>query len=469
MNIKAPAYTYDDDILSLEDLHDLQDYAHYNKHIYFSKLTHPWFKPMAKDYLCYLKNQQRSIGTLLSYMKQLVHLDAFLQLKKFPNMRTFNHNDTLSYIHYLNTLRPNAYFITRHISNLSCFTQWGAWFYPNDFPSQPIIEPSDRPKIVRREPRYYTKEDIKKIKSVLPYTDKITARITLVMIHTGARFGDIARTPLNIAGRSCLTQTPDGQYIFEIYMSKTKRYNRIPVQQSVAQLIQAQINSTIKKYGNDCKCLFATSKTKGYYYDRYTYKMRNLVKKYNLTSDDGKPLQINTRLFRSTLATNLINNEVSPDVVRSVLGHKTVYTQMHYATIHGATMLKYLAPLTNQDNELIKNIGNITESMCHIPDDFTDFIPLPNGSCTHAGDCPHQNACYTCSFYVPQKKFLPTYKLQLEQAELAIAEAQKYNHTAFLEKNKALRNSLITLIKTLEDFDETGQHDKLSEEPFRNT
>ena len=444
-----PLAYLNDDIWNLEEF-NFYNNSSYTKNITFQRITHPWVKPMAKEYILLLMQKKYSISNILCKISNFEHLSTFMEINNIPNMHSFTHKNTLEYITFVNMLHPSAYFVKRHLTGLSNFTQWGAWTHPLQFPVQPVVRSTDIPKTVRKEPTYYTENEIKKIKSILPYADKMTARITLIMIHHGLRYADISKTPIRVGEQSCLTETAEGQFVFEYYMSKTRKFNRIPVSKTIAKVIQAQINSTQRKFGKECNILFATGLKRGYLYGNYIIKINDLAKKYHLTYDDGRPLRIGTKLFRSTYATKLINTGVSPDTVRAVLGHKSITTQIHYATIHGETMISLLAPLTKQDNDLIANIGKVTPVMCHVPDDYTDFVPLPNGACSCAGECKHQNACYTCNFYRPQKEFLSTYKLQMEQAEMAIEEARKYNHTVFMEKNIALRDTLKTIIDKLE-------------------
>lgn len=442
---------------SLKDLPIPTSHNNHNRqHISFARISHPWLNRMAKEHIKFLIQQKHSISSIIFKINNLGHLSTFMDGQKLTSLHDFTHKNTLDYVAFLNTLHPTTAFVQKHLSNLRVFCSWGAWMYPEEFPSQPITRPSDVPKGVRKEPDYYTDAEIAQIKEAIKHTDKMTARIILIMMHCGLRFADIAYTPLMVNEHSCLTKSND-DYVFEYFMPKVKRYNRIPVPDPIVKLIQAQIDDTTKRFGADCKYLFATGKDNYYSYEKYHNATHKLAKKFNL-QHDGKPMRIiSTKLFRTTYATNLLNSNVQPDTVRAMLGHKTIYTQMHYATVHGDTMISLLSPLTKQDDTLIAHIGKITPAMCNIPDDYSDFIPLPNGSCKCAGDCPHQNACYTCNFYVPQKRFLPTYKLQLEQAELAIKEAKKYKHTAFVQKNASLRDALKQIIATLEDeHHETG-------------
>ena len=270
---------FNDDKWYLDDLTIPTDYSKYSyaKSITFERINNPWLKHMVKEYIISQIYRNVSISSILSKTRSFTYLDTFMEIEKFHNMQNFTHQDTLAYIRFLNSVRPSTPFLKRHISILSVFTQWGMWKYPEQFPKLPVTRISDLPKSVRKEPEYYTENEMVKIKSVLPFTDKMTARMTLIMMYHGLRFSDISRTPITIGEQSCLTETSDHQYIFEYYMSKTKRYNRIPVSKTIAEIIKIQIESTRRKYGEDCNILFATDKYKGYIYANYSSKMKNLA------------------------------------------------------------------------------------------------------------------------------------------------------------------------------------------------
>ena len=448
--LSAPYNSIQDDIWEYDKLPLPKDFEHpYRKTLSFWRIKHPWLKSMAKEYILYKITNGFALGTIMNSVNCIEVFSAFLKKCNYHNLHEMTHGDIKQYIAFLNRKKRSSSFIRKNLSILGTFIQWGAWTHPELFPTGPVIHTEDFPKEIRREPRYYSENEIAQIKSVLPHANKVFARITLVMLHCGLRFSDVARLTITVADHSCLTET-NGYPVLEYYMPKVKRYNRIPIPGIIAKIIQVQINETQRKFGKNCPYVFAKSANEQYQTLLYRIHMNRLFKNHRLKTDDGQQLKIHTRMFRKTYATNLLNCGVAPETVRAMLGHKNINTQRHYATIHGDTMLSLLAPLTHQDNELIAKIGKITTGMCYVPDDYSDFIPLPNGACLCAGDCSHQNACYTCSFYHPQKEFLSTYKLQLEQAELAIAEAKKYNHTAFMQKNIMLRDALKAIIDKLE-------------------
>lgn len=475
MGQNAEALVFEEGSLENKDIWRVEELGFYknnfntHKTINFSKIKHPWLKAVTKKLVFFLLKNNSSVSNALSKIGTMVYVGTFMIKQNYYDLSEFNHRDTRKYIAYLNSMRSSAWFLIRHLSNLNVLLTWGAIYDSDEFPDHPVILPEDRPKKVKKEPKFYTENEIEKIKSILPFVDPIVARITLIMIHCGLRFADVVQTPIVVANHSCITMTEDqGVYVYEYYMPKVQRYNRIPVQELIAKVILTQIRKSKEKFGDDCVYVFARSKTEPLSISTYYSKLKSVIRSHNVLNDSGEPFRFSTRMFRSTFATKLLNSGVSPDTVRTMLGHKNVYTQNHYAAIHSKMMVEMLAPMIEQDNLLIANIGHTDLSMHIVPDDFTDFVPLPNGSCTCAADCPHLNACYTCNFYVPSAEFLSTYKLQLEQAELAIAQAKKYGHEKFMNKNITLKEALTGIIRKLEedeveDIYETGQDVSISE------
>ena len=391
--LSAPLNLTQNDIWEIDKIPNIgPDFEHtYHNTISFTKIEHAWLNTTIKKYILFKLVNGFSYGTISNTINYMINFSQFLVAQKLHDLRNATHNDIRKYIAFLRKHKRKEIFVQKSLSILNTFLEWGAWSYPTEFPPIPIIHMEDRPKIVRKEPKYYSENEIAQIKSVLPYADKMTARITLVMLHCGLRFQDAAKIQININGHNCLSD--NGYPILEYYMPKVRRYNRIPIPTAIAKIIKSQMAESKQKYGETCVYLFAKNEKQHYNITLYRNHMNRLFIRHNLTANDGTPLRLYTRLFRKTYATNLINNSIDTDTIRAMLGHKNVYTQNHYATIHSKTMVELLAPLTKQDNDLIANIGHISTDMLYVPDDYSDFIPLPNGSCSCAGDCNHQNAC----------------------------------------------------------------------------
>ena len=197
--------------------------------------------------------------------------------------------------------------------------------------------------------------------------------------------------------------------------------------------------------------VFAEGENYGYQRENYVRATRKVTTKFKPLTDNGQPLQFVVRKFRRTYASNLANNGIEADTIRALLGQKSLGVQFkHYVVIHSETMLQHLEPILQRDDNIIRNLGNIDHNMIATPDSFNEFIPLPNGACTCGGNCPHQNACYTCPFYQPMKEYLPVYKMQLANVEDAMNAAKAGKHTSYYNKNIALRAALTKIIESLD-------------------
>lgn len=423
-----------------------------NRTINFSCFTHPWLKTKIKHYSYYCIQKGESIESIKNKYKSFKKLDQFLRENGFSDLSNFSHADVLNYIKCINTQGTSSSYLYRHLSNLRLFCEWGFWAFPDDFPNSEIVKKTDMPKTVSKEPKIYSANEIERLNRLLPELPLIAARATLLMEYCGLRFSDLSTTPILIEGHLCITETTDGKSIFEYYMRKSRRFNRQPISKEMADLIKEQIQNSKSLYGEDCKYIFAEGKNYGYKIENYRHSTQMVTAKFKPVTDNGEPLRFMPHTFRRTYASKLANSGVDADTIRALLGQKSLDVQMkHYVTIHSETMSKQLEPLLKQDEALIKNLGRIDMNMIMPPDNFSDFIPLPNGSCSCGGDCPNQNACYLCPFYLPMKDYIPVYQIQLARAEEAIEAAKAGKHTSYYNKMVALRDSLKNIIEKVKD------------------
>ncbi len=422
------------------------------KTINFTPYTHSWLKEKIKEYLYTRIQQGESLTTINNHINNTKQLNNYLLKENLTDMKNFSHKDTLKYIETINQNVPSSTYIQRHLYELRNFCNWGSLMYPEEFPNKEIVKKSDIPKNVLKEPAIYSPAELERLNKLLPELPQIAARATILMEYCGLRFSDLQTTPIMINDQLCIEETKEHKYIFQYYMRKTRRYNRQPVSNEIAELIMEQIHYSKKKYGEDCKFLFAEGKNSGYRRTTYTSATKKITAKFKPLSDSGQPLTFTTVKFRHTYATRLANKGVDAETIRAMLGQKSIDVQMkHYVTIHSSTMAKHLKPILEQDDNIIRNIGKISESMITLTDNFNDFIPLPNGACSYKGKCKHLNACYSCPFYRPLAEYLPVYELQLANIETAMKEAQKNKHTKFYQKTKSLYNALTSIIKKLKD------------------
>jgi len=136
---------------------------------------------------------------------------------------------------------------------------------------------------------------------------------------------------------------------------------------------------------------------------------------------DGRPVRVTSHQFGHTLATRLVNNEVSLETVRRLLDHASPAMTVRYAQIHDQTLRRewerYQQRITIR-GELIAldPDGPFSDAAWAKENLARAKQTLPNGYCglPLQQRCPHPNACLTCD------NFLTT----AERAALLVRSAQ---------------------------------------------
>ncbi len=172
--------------------------------------------------------------------------------------------------------------------------------------------------------------------------------------------------------------------------------------------------------------------------------------KANMDKFGVKWFNIKTHTFRGMVATPYAMG-IDLDIIRLMLGHADVSVLKHYITIHSATMIDCMKPITDEDNSLIANIGHIEIAAPVVA--TPSLLALPNGSCANANAteiCSHANACYTCRMFRPSKCHLALYKKQLSDTEANIAIAEINGFERLLVMNQELKENLSGIITSLE-------------------
>jgi integrase/recombinase XerD len=77
---------------------------------------------------------------------------------------------------------------------------------------------------------------------------------------------------------------------------------------------------------------------------------------------------------------------------------------------------------------------------------------LPNGYCglPLQMQCPHANACHTCSHFQTDVTFLPIHRKQLEATRTIIEDAKSRGHNRQVEMNAHVATNLEHLVASLE-------------------
>ena len=283
-------------------------------------------------------------------------------------------------------------------------------------------------------------------------------RMLLVLQATGRRISEICT--LNF---DCLRQDAQGDWFLFHYQRKMKKEDIVPIAKETATIIREQQQFVINEWGNDFPYLFPVSKPygKGQPIKQYSFAehINWLAKEKNICDVNGRLWRLQAHQFRHTLGTSMINNGVPIHVVSRYLGHTSLEMTLTYAHIHDQTLKKEFVKFQGKLVDVTGKVVEVDELNSANDIDLQWFKrnvqaqALPNGSCALPApmkECPHANACLTCTHFRTTIEFLDQHKEQLEQTEKIIDKAKVNGWQRQVEMNERVANNLQNIIHSLE-------------------
>lgn len=436
---------YERDIWRAKDL-PKDSSANGSHNLIFADIEQPQMKQAVKNYI---KDKLNSV-TVSTASNNLRNIKIFCHwLDEYDeNIKSFKDITRNILEEYFIFLRVESGFsqhkINTNILDLSQMFEYGIIFSSPEFPEEVLFLKDDYYFKTKRAATFYTNEEVKALFSLLPYLPKIYGRILLVLHHTGMRISEVLRLSIN-----ALKYTKDGKPYLSVYMYKTERYNRIPIDERIHELIKKEIVNTKKKHP-DAKYVFVNNNGDSINYHTFTKKIKNEIVKHDILGSDGKLLEFKTHRFRATKATNLINMGLEPPVVADMLGHKNLDSLTYYVTAKEQSLNEQMQEYLRKESILINSIGKMDEAVI---EDYGNAHPLCNGFCCRPSDlgvCENLNACLTCNLFRPYREHLTGYKLQLVEVETSLAMAKENGFKRMIEQCEKEKAALEKIIKRLE-------------------
>lgn len=328
-----------------------------------------------------------------------------------------------------------------------------------NLPTIPLIYKEDAPKRPDYKPRYIPDEVMEQLKQHINALPAHFKRILLVLIETGRRISEICQLPFK-----CLLQDAVGDWFLKHYQSKMKKEDTIPITRELACVIQEQQASVKQDWGcEETPFLFVAPRPRGngrkpitpY---AFSTALKTLAYEKNIQDIHGNYYNFQSHQFRHTVGTAMVNSGVPLHIIQRYLGHVSPEMTMHYASIHDRTLkneiIKYQSKVVNISGQIIEPINPIIDA------DEMQWMKknicaqaLPNGSCALPAilkECPHVNACLTCTHFRTSSDFLAQHKAQLEHTEKIIAQASINKWHRQVEMNERVANNLRNIIHALE-------------------
>lgn len=458
---------YEKDIWDVRNLGLKYNLSKSNYKLNFTRICQPWLRKAVKRLIRYTLS-------IYSWEEAQVRLTALNRFASFLSARhstiqpeEINRAICVQFLNYLlnkglsSETRRKTLIKVRLFLILSARERWA------NITHEQMIYNEDMPKEIKQIPRYIPEEVTTQLNQYIDKLPPYLSRLVLVLQGTGRRISEICTLSFNP-----LLQDVHGDWFLKHFQSKMQKEDTIPLSREIVAVIQEQQNAVKEDYGENCNYLFPQPPEfcnnrgkkrwgKPILARRVNVYLNKLAQKYSIKDSSGKIWNFQSHQFRHTVGTSMINNGVPIHIVKRYLGHETFEMTMRYAHIHDQTLKEEFAKFQGKVVDVTGKVVEAVNPEIEVADLqwFKKNIQaqaLPNGSCalpTIMQECPHANACLTCTHFRTTIEFIDQHKQQLDVTQKIIEKAKDNNWTRQVEMNERIANNLRNIINTLEASD----------------
>ncbi len=454
---------YDRDIWDIRKLGYSSNLSQPIHKLNFSKIVQPWIKSAAKKFIKYSLSTH-SVSEAQNRLSKMGDFSIFLAYY-YPDLEPseINRELILEYLSQLSKTSLSSKTIRKHISCLNTFLELCAREGWADVPNQRLIYNEDYPRLSQNKPRFIPENVLSQLNEHLDKLPPHIMRMVMIIQECGMRISELCCLQFN-----CLSQDVHGDWFLLYYQFKMKKEHIIPISKEIVAVIQEQQEYVRQKRGQDCKYLFFSPKAnrgdKPIKQAQFTKALNQVAYEQQIRDSSGNLWRFQAHQFRHTVGTRMINMGVPQHIIQRYLGHESPEMTNHYAHIHDQTLKEEFAKFKNK---IVDIAGKVVEQENSISQNSeVQWIKknilaqsLPNGSCALpvvAGQCPHANACLSCTHFRTTSEFLDEHKKQLKQTNKIIETAKANRWQRQVEMNEKVKQSLENIINSLEgDSNET--------------
>jgi integrase len=294
-------------------------------------------------------------------------------------------------------------------------------------PVSAVYHRAEIPKTPRVLPRYideFVMAQLEADESFDRLPDQTTRTLVRLLIVTGLRSVDALRLPLD----PVTTDRARAPYL-RFRNHKLSREAVIPISQRLLGEIHAQQREVWARFpAGPWPWLFPRpwQNAGGQHplgLSTLNRRLRTWLKACDLRDRDGRPVRVTSHQLRHTLATRLVNDEVSLETVRRLLDHASPAMTARYAQIHDQPLWREWERYQQRvmiRGELIPldPDGPLSDAAWAKENLARAKQTLPNGYCglPLQQRCPGPNACLTCDNFLTTPEFLSQHRQQLVAA-----------------------------------------------------
>lgn len=418
--------------------------------ISFLKIRQNAIKNYSKKYI-YIRLKSKTYNTCVDDLKGINEFSEFLN-ENYPSVQhlsDLNRDILVDYISYIRTLPKLGITSKRaRLGTLRTFLETCRFNEWDNIPPDLLMYDDDMKFKVKTLPNYYTDDEIRLINKHIAELPKQIAWMLFVIESVGMRVSELCSLK-----KDSLIKNSAGTYTLKYKQHKSNTFNTVPIVNEVAEVLKEAIFYAEEEHGKNVRYIFARTEKRYITADSFLEHINKLSYRNGLIGNGGKPLRLKSHGFRGTVATKYANLGLSQEVIRMMLGQKTMGSLKHYVEVHNGTVLEAMKDIIDIRNSMIENIGANTNFMQQ-PKSQNCGTPLPNGVCNkplNSEPCNHANACYTCRMFNASSDYLAVYKHQLFEAERNISMAKMNKWERIEQINTELFDSLSKIINSLQE------------------
>jgi integrase len=337
--------------------------------------------------------------------------------------------------------------------------------WDSTLPTNAMFFPEDFPKEGQRLPRALSEHVMAQLDNagnLARWSTPDHRLITVILMRCGLRIGDALRLP-----RDCMVRDADGAPYLRYFNHKMDREALVPIDEELEGAIGEQHQRLQGRWPQGTAVLFprAAGNPDGRHPmgdQNYRRALRRWLKRCDIRDEHGQPVHLTPHQWRHTLGTQLINRDVSQEVVRRILDHDSHMMTARYARLSDTTIRRHweAARKVNINGETVTldPDGPLAEAAWAKQRVGRATQVLPNGYCglPVVKACPHANACLTCPMFITTPQFLPQHHEQRQQVLQIVSAAEARGQQRLAEMNRQVLGNLDQIIAALETRADTG-------------
>lgn len=378
-------------------------------------------KNLLKEYIKYLIScTSYSISTIVNILSICGNFSNFIEKSILDTISI----DCENYFHKIDKTTKRADVYSKHVLSITNYIEY--------LIIQGLFKNHNPAKGFKQKHDYEYKETalsdfvIQQIFSNLHQATLFFQAMYIINFCTGMRISSICQLK-----NDCLFSN-DGHYFIKQYVQKMKKYQFNIIPKSVYDIVMKQIQEVKKSTENCSKVFYIFPAPQNNHYpcrtQYYRNHMKEYMKKWGITNDDGTPYEFKSHAYRHTIASDLLNNyNIDLSIIQlGVLGHTEINMSLCYAERRKNRKQKYQTIYVDVDG----NKNTLHESI--LSEENETYMALPNGLCINPsklGICPHYEACLNCQHFRTSIDYLELHKQHYTALQKKLLIYEKNNLT----------------------------------------